>query len=279
VERADQFETLKISKPANHVMQVELNRPEKRNAMNGTFWKEFKDCIYKIGSNPEIRVVILAGAGPLFTSGLDVKDQASLVARDSSQDVARRAFELQNTIREFQSAFTALELIPQPVIAAIHSACLGAGVDMISACDIRYCSADAWFSIKEVDLGLAADVGTLQRFPKITGNDSWVRELAYTARKFDAKEALTYGLVNKVLPTREALMSDVLKLAIDIAAKSPVAVVGTKRVLNYSRDRSVQDGLDFVAYWNMAMLQSQDIPESFLASMSRPSKLPLYSNL
>ncbi len=158
-----------------------------------------------------------------------------------------------------QESFTAIEKCPQPVIAAVHSACIGGGVDLLCACDIRYASKDSFFSIKEVDVGLAADVGTLQRMPKIVGNEGFVRELAYTARRFDAKEAFERGFITRVLECKDATLKAALETAEVIASKSPVAVVGTKRFLVHARDHTVQEGLEYAANWNMVMLETEVI--------------------
>merc|ERR1719277_2092022 len=158
-----------------------------------------------------------------------------------------------------QDAITAIERCLKPTIAVIHGACVGAGVDLITACDVRLCSADAFFSVKEVAVGLAADVGTLARLPKIVGNDSLVRELALSARNFSAEEAKSFGLVSRVLGSTEEALADGISLAAQIAAHSPVAIVGTKKNLNYARDHTVQESLDFVKTWNACMLQSEDL--------------------
>ncbi|XP_032533360.1 delta(3,5)-Delta(2,4)-dienoyl-CoA isomerase, mitochondrial, partial [Chiroxiphia lanceolata] len=162
------------------------------------------------------------------------------------------------------------------VIAAVHGPCIGAGVDLISACDIRFCSQDASFQVKEVDIGLAADVGTLQRLPKIVGSQSLVNELAFTARRMLASEALSCGLVSRVLPDKAALLEVALGVAVAIAARSPVAVQGTKINLVYSRDRPTPEGLQHMATWNMAMLQTEDILKSVQAALEKkgPEEVP-----
>lgn len=192
-----------------------------------------------------------------------------------------------------------MERCPQPVITCIHGACIGgefiyhnkifvdspyvlfisiAGVDLVLASDIRLASKDAWFSIKEVDIGLAADVGTLQRIEKCTGNSSLVRELAYTARKFDAEEALRFGMISKVLPTREALEAYALDMATQIASKSPIGILGTKVNLLYSRDHSVKDSLEYIQAWNAAMLQTGDLAKAAMASLTKGGQ-PDFSKL
>ncbi len=192
-------------------------------------------------------------------------------------DTARTSFALMGVIKRMQETFTCMERCPQPVIAAVHGGCVGAGVDLITACDIRVCSEDAWFSVKEVDVGLAADVGTLQRLPKVMGNQSLVRELALTARRMAAAEALTHGLVSHVLPTKDAAIAKAQEIAKAIAERSPVAVIGTKMVLNHSRDASVTDGLNFVSVWNASMLQTNDIGECMSATAEK--RVPIFSKL
>uniref|UniRef100_A0A914ZDJ1 Uncharacterized protein n=1 Tax=Panagrolaimus superbus TaxID=310955 RepID=A0A914ZDJ1_9BILA len=168
-------------------------------------------------------------------------------------------------IISYQKAFRAIEECPKPVIAAIHGACIGGGIDLITACDIRVAAAESTFCVKEVDIGMAADTGSLNRLPKICGNESWVREIALTARRFDETEALQHDLVSKVYDNREDMMKGVEKMAQTIAAKSPVAIQGTKIVLNYSRDHSIQDSLNFVANWNMSQLITEDVPKAAMA--------------
>uniref|UniRef100_T1JKI9 Delta(3,5)-Delta(2,4)-dienoyl-CoA isomerase, mitochondrial n=1 Tax=Strigamia maritima TaxID=126957 RepID=T1JKI9_STRMM len=192
-------------------------------------------------------------------------------------DIARKARFMKKLVSDYQSSFTAIENCNKPVIAAIHGACIGGGVDMVTACDIRYCTQDAWFQIKEVDIGLAADVGTLQRLPKIVGNDGLVRELSYTARKFYANEAAQIGMVNRILPSKEDLLLCAFETAILIASKSPVAVQGTKIHLNYSRDHTVQEGLDYMANWNMTHLLSEDLMKAAMAAATKANDPPIFA--
>ena len=155
------------------------------------------------------------------------------------------------------------------MIAAIHGYCIGAGVDLASACDIRICAKDTKFTIKEVDIGLAADIGTLQRFQKVVGNESWARELAYTARFFNHEEALQRGFVSSIHENKEEVLKQALALAQVIAAKSPVAVSTSKRSIVYSRDHTVQEGLDHISTLNASMLQTDDMATAAMASMSK----------
>lgn len=208
---------------------------------------------------------------------MSLQDHAESFAPSDDLDVGRRMMALRTFIDGYQQSFTALESIPQPVVVAIQGACIGGGVDLVTAADIRLCAADAWFSVKEVDVGMAADVGSLQRLPRVVGSASLVREWCLTGRKVAAAEALSAGLVSRVLPTREALAAEALSLCVEIAAKSPLAVSGTKAMLNYSRDHSVRESLEHVAMFNAAALQSQDVMKAMQATTARQT--PIFSNL
>ncbi|CAG0900469.1 unnamed protein product [Darwinula stevensoni] len=274
------FQTLKLSSPTSHVCHVEINRPEKRNAMNHEFWMELKSCFESLAQSPECRSIILSGAGKCFSSGIDLKSFAEKGASMMAvEDVGRRAKMMRDFIISYQESFSSLEKCPKPVIAAIHGACIGGGVDLICTADIRYCTQDAQFQIKEVDIGVAADVGTLQRMPKIIGSESLMRELAYTARFMGADEARQCGLVSRIFPDKDSMMKAVLALAELISTKSPVAIQGTKANLNYSRDHGVSEALDYMATWNMAMLQTEDLMKSAIAQMEKSKTPPIYSNL
>jgi len=230
----------------------------------------------QIKADSDVRAVIVSGAGRLFTAGLDLTDNA-ISGMDRSRDPARTAYNLRPRILDLQETFTAIEMSDKPVIAVVHNGCIGAGVDLITACDIRLATKDAYFSVKEIDIGLAADLGTLQRLPKVMGNHSLVREICLTGRNFSAAEALQHGLVSKLLETKEEALAEALKLANDIASKSPVAVVGTKHLLNYSRDHSVAEGLAYTAFWNAAMLNTEDIAKCFESFTTK--KKPKFAKL
>ncbi|KAF7651381.1 hypothetical protein LDENG_00111820 [Lucifuga dentata] len=273
------FTTLSISKPAESITHVELHRPEKRNAMNRAFWSEMVDCFNQIAEDPGCRVVVFSGAGKVFTAGIDLMDMAS-VLQPEGDDVARISWNLRRLVTKYQETFSVIEKCPKPVLVAVHGACVGGGVDLITACDIRLCTQDAWFQVKEVDIGLAADVGTLQRLPKVIGSRSLVNELALTARKMYADEAKSSGLVSRVFADKEAMIAAALEMAGEIAGRSPVAVQGTKINLVYSRDHSVAEGLDYIATWNMSMLQTQDVMKSAQASIEKKSlKTQTFSKL
>jgi len=271
------FETLKVTTPAEYVKHVELNRPQKLNAMNTAFWADMIDCFNKLSVDPDCRVVVLSGAGRMFTAGLDFKDSDALQIPMMEADPSRKAFALIQHLRHLQASFNGIEMCNKPVIAAMHNGCIGGGIDMTAAADIRYCTSDAWFQIKEVDLGLAADLGTLSRFPKIVGNDSLCRELVYTGRKFLADEAKDVGFVSRIFPDKASMMASCLELAVTIASKSPVAVQGSKNIQVFSRDHSVQEGLNYTSTWNSAMLQSEDTKNAVMAMMAKEK--PVFSKL
>jgi len=197
--------------------------------------------------------------------------------REEGIDVSRKAFALRQNVGAYQEAFTAIENCPKPVIIATHGGCIGGGVDMITAGDIRVCTQDAYFCVKEVDIGLAADVGTLQRLPKVIKSESLVRDLCFTARKMFADEAKSCGLVSRVFQDKKSMIIGVMDLAKTIASKSPIAVQGTKIALIHARDHSVKEGLDFIKAWNMAMLQSSDIAASVMANIAKQK--PIFSKL
>ena len=272
-----EFETLFVSLVAPGVLHVELNRPKKLNAFNEQMWKDIGVCFSLINEDSSIRAVVLSGRGKLFTAGLDLRDAMKSLVGDEAHDTSRKAYYMRKFIMAFQASFTQVDNCRVPVISAIHSGCIGAGVDLICATDIRIASADSYFSVREVDVGLAADIGTLQRGQKVVGNSSFFRTWAYTGENVSAQTALTAGLISKVLKDKDECLKEAIHLAVTIASKSPVAVVGTKHILNYSRDHPIQNGLDYTATWNMSMLQSQDLIESFSAQLEkRPAH---FSNL
>lgn len=252
---------------ADAIAHVQINRPHKLNAMNAPFWAEIIAIFQALDEDDSVRVVVLSGAGEHFSAGIDLALLAS-VASELGQDVGRNARLLRRKILQMQASFTAVDRCRKPVLAAIQGYCIGGAIDLVAACDMRYASSDAQFSIKEVDMGMAADVGTLQRLPRIIG-DGILRELAYTGRTVLAPEALAVGLVNRVWPGHRELLEGVMVLAGQIAAKSPLAVAGTKQMISYMRDHRTDDGLEYIATWNAAMLQSSDLRVAVAASMSK----------
>jgi enoyl-CoA hydratase len=252
---------------SNNIAHVQINRPEKVNAMNAAFWAEIIEIFKWIDDTDAVRVVVISGAGKHFSSGIDLMLLAS-VANQLGKDVGRNARLLRRTILQMQASFNAVDTCRKPVLAAIQGYCLGGAIDLITACDMRYAASDAQFSIKEIDMGMAADVGTLQRLPRIIG-DGLVRELAYTGRTIDAEEARQIGLVNRTFTDQASLLDGVFAIAKEIAGKSPIAVAGTKEMLSYMRDHRIDDGLEYIATWNAAMLQSTDLRVAMAAHMSK----------
>mmetsp|Transcript_41455 Transcript_41455/g.82004 ORF Transcript_41455/g.82004 Transcript_41455/m.82004 type:complete len:289 (-) Transcript_41455:11-877(-) len=264
------YETLHVTMPAPHVLHVELNRPSKLNTMTLAFWDEIRHVFGAVEQDNRVRAVLLSGAGRMFTAGLDMGAAGELMA-GSESDAARQALRLRQIGKAWQTSFTKIECCGKAVIACCHGGVIGGGVEMISACDVRFCTHDAFFVLAEVDLGLAADVGGLQRFPKVVGNQSLVRELALSGRRLGAEEALQHGFVSRVLEDKEQLMSAAMEFAKQVAAKSPIATMGIKEFLNYSRDRPVDESLNYAITWNMAMLQSSDCMKATAALLQKKS--------
>ncbi|MBC7623083.1 MAG: crotonase/enoyl-CoA hydratase family protein [Aeromicrobium sp.] len=261
------FSTLTTSLD-NHVARITLNRPDKANAMSAPMWQEIRIAMRWIDATPEARVAIIDGAGSNFCAGIDLGLMMSLAKQIEDPCDARTRENLRQVILDLQDTLTSIERCRKPVLAAIHGACIGGAIDLVSCCDMRYASKDAMFSIKEVDIGMTADVGTLQRLPKII-SPAVVRELAYTARSIDALEAERVGLVNRVYSSIDTLQAGVTEIAASIAAKSPLAIRGTKEMLNYARDHSVADGLNYIASWNAGLLMSADLQEAMMANMDK----------
>lgn len=259
------FETLDVS-IEEKVATVHLNRPDKANAMNRPMWDELQACFEWLDAAPDVRVVILAGNGKHFCAGLDLSVFGS--GTGSSKEPGRRGEAMRRMVLRMQGNLTAIEQCRVPVLAAIHNTCIGGGVDMVCCADMRYATEDAYFSIREIDIGMTADVGTLQRMPRIVP-DGIVRELAYTGRNMGAEEAREVGFVNRVFENREALMREVTAIARSIAAKSPLAIRGTKEMVLYTRDHSVADGLNYIATWNAGMMSQADLQAGMEAQMNK----------
>ena len=259
----------------NHVAHVAFNRPDKSNALNRKSWEEMKAIFERIDQTPEARVAILKGEGKHFCGGIDLTLLMDMQRFQQISCEGRKREALRDAIFFLQDCISAIEKCRKPVLAAVHSACLGAGVDVIGACDMRYSTDDAFFSIKEVDLGLVADIGTLQRLPKFM-NYGVVAEMAYTGRNVSGQEAEKIGLVNRSFPNQAAMMEAVEGLAKTIAAKSPLVIRGTKEIIKYTRDHSVEESLNYMVAWNASMLFSNDLMEAFQASMEK--RAPKFEN-
>ena len=266
------IENLTIER-AGAVATLWLDRPEKLNALHRPLWGAIPAAVAALDADPEVRVIVLGGRGRAFCAGIDLLDHApsmssggSLSGRGDSPVSRRRAF--YDDVRRYQETASCFANINKPVIAAVHGMCLGAGMDLITACDIRLASADATFSVRETKIAMVADVGTLQRLPRVIG-DGPARELIFTGRDIDAARALAIGLVNEVLPNQAALAERANAIAQEIAANSPLAVQGAKQVLGFACRREVDANLDYVAVWNSAFLHSEDLTEAMTAFMQR----------
>lgn len=249
------------------IVHLILARPEKANAMSPDFWADLPRLLRDLEQEPSNRVVVISGQGKHFTSGMAL-DAFTDIAGLTKAEPARGAYALREHILYLQDAFNAIEQVRMPVIAAIHGACIGGGIDFITACDVRLASRDAYFGIEEINIGMAADVGTLQRLPKLIA-PGIVRELAFTGRRFSAEEALTWGFLNSLHDTQEDVVNAAMAMAKDIASKSPLAIAGIKQALNYARDHSVADSLDQIATWNGGMLRPDDLTKAMQARATK----------
>ena len=251
----------------DRIAHVILNRPDAFNSLNPDFWVEFPAAFEAIEARDDVRVVVLSSTGKHFCAGLDLNSFKSLNA-PSDEDEGRKREAFRRHLLDLHDRLTRIEKCRYPVLAAIQGACLGGGLDLAVCCDMRYASSDAQFAVREIDIGMVADVGVLQRLPRLI-SEGLARELAYTGRNLGADDAKACGLVNAVWPEAESLRTGVLQIAAQIAAKSPLSVRGSKEILNYSRDHSVADGLNYVATWNAAMLLSADLKEAMTASREK----------
>ncbi|MBL0023532.1 MAG: crotonase/enoyl-CoA hydratase family protein [Saprospiraceae bacterium] len=259
------MQTLKL-KIENKIAHLSLNRPEKANALNEIAWKELEDVFQELSENNGVRVIILSGGeSNHFCAGIDLQMLFSISQSELKCD-GRRREQIRKFILQLQAPVNAIENCAKPVIAMVHGGCIGAGLDIISASDMRYCTNDAYFTIKEIDMGMVADLGTLQRLPKIIP-EGVAREMAYTGRKVFGPEAERCHLVNMTFENAEMMHDHVMKTAESIAQKSPLSIRGTKNIMVYSRDHNVPDGLAYMASWNAGMLLSNDLQEAFMAKM------------
>jgi len=259
------------------VAHLRMSRPEAMNTMTPAFWRELPALVNELSDAGEARVIVLSSTGKHFTAGMDlaVFQGGSLGLGGKNEEPGRARTRTRQAALSFQESFNALEKARVPVLAAVQGGCIGGGVDMISACDVRYCTEDAFFCIQEINLGLTADVGTLQRLPKLVPAGV-VRELAYTGRRMPAQRAKEVGLVNEVYPSHEAMLAGVLGIAAEIAEKSPLAIWGSKQMLNYARDHSVEDGLEYIATWQAGMFFGTDMAEAFQARAQK--RKPVFQN-
>jgi enoyl-CoA hydratase len=252
----------------DRIAHIKLNRPDKRNSMIPEFWDELPEIIADIDNQVKARVIVISSTGPHFSAGMDLATFAQSSVNEATSDgharrVRGEAF--YRNVERLQNTFSCLENCRLPVLAAVQGGCIGGAVDMTTACDMRYATQDAFFTIFEVNIGMTADVGTFPRLVKLIP-EGIVRELAYTGRRMSAEEARQVGLVNAVFPDQQTMLTQVMTIAAEIASKAPLAVYGSKRIINYSRDHTTADGLDYIRTWNASMLQREEIAEAMSAS-------------
>ena len=256
-----------------HVAHIKLNRPEKRNAMNWDFWRDLPRIVGDIDTHARARCIVLSSTGPVFSAGLDL----SLFGQDvfaSSKTAKMNEKELQTPqnfmsfLSFLQDSISSLQKARIPVICAIQGGCIGGGVDLICSADIRLATNDAFFSIRETKIGMVADVGTFPRIVKLLP-EGIVKELAFTGRNFSAQEAKEYGFVNRLYESHDALIEGALEIANEIASNSPAAVYGCKRVIDFSRDHTIDEGLDWINMWNASMLSQSELMEGFQSYKSK----------
>ncbi|MEO1013976.1 MAG: crotonase/enoyl-CoA hydratase family protein [Pseudomonadota bacterium] len=249
---------------ADHIAHLRLNRPEKANSMIPEFWTEFPEAIDKISADADARVIVISAEGKHFCSGMDISVfmQGALDADETNPQISAEAF--RHKVHGLQETFTSLERARQPVLIAAQGGVVGGAVDMVTAADCRYATEDAFFCIQETAIGMTADVGTFPRLAKVIP-EGWARQMSYTAERLPAAKAKEIGLVNEIYPDAEALLDGVMDIARKIAAHSPLAVTGCKRMITYARDHSTADALDYIGVWNAGMLRPEDIRESYVA--------------
>ena len=260
----------------NKVAHVQFSRPDAMNSMDKAFWLELPQCMRDIESQTDARVIVISSTGKHFSAGMDLGVFSDSSTMPQSKDPSRMAESLRRLVLQLQATLSSLEEIRLPVLTAIQGGCIGGALDLVCAADSRYCTTDAYFTIKETELGMTADVGTLQRLPKLIPAGI-VKELAFTGRKFTAQEAQQFGLVNRVYDDQESMLSGVMEIAAQIAANSPLAVTGCKEMLNYSRDHSVEDSLKYMATWQAGMFRPNDMMKTFQAKAMKTQ--PEYDDL
>jgi enoyl-CoA hydratase/carnithine racemase len=263
----DKYQTLHVV-TEDAVARVELDRPNKGNSLNAMMWHELKDVFEMLDDQSDIRAIVLGGRGKHFSTGIDLDFLLSMQQDLQKMTEGCKQEHLLRFIADLQDSVSAIERCRKPVLAAVQGFCLGAGVDIVAACDMRYATSATRFCVKEVDLAIVADLGSLQRLPGIVGQGV-ARELAFSGRVFKGEEALTMGFVNRLFPRVEELSIGVLALAAELATKSPLTLRGIKETLNYSRDHTVSEGLIYVAQRNAAMLLSKDLDEALSAYMEK----------
>ncbi len=254
----------------DQVAHIVMNRPEKRNSMIPEFWDELPAIVDELDGGALVRAIVISSTGPHFSAGLDLQsfdpgqNLGGITGEEEQAARRRHGAHFYQMVRHMQNTFSCLEQSRIPVLAAIQGGCIGGGVDLVTACDMRYATEDAYLTIFEINVGMTADVGTFPRIVKLLP-EGVVRELAYTGRRMSAQEARELGLVNRVFADQESMVAGVLEIAREIASKPPLAVYGCKRMINYARDHSTADGLDYIGIWNASMLQPEEMAEAVTA--------------
>ncbi len=262
---------------SDHIAHIVLNRPDEFNSMTPDFWRELPQLVDEISDRGSARAMVVSSTGKHFSSGMDISVFTDGGLDDDTEvEVGRARSTFRYNVLHLQDTFSAFERARMPVLAAVQGGVVGGAVDMVTACDMRYATADAWFCIQEINIGMTADVGTLQRLPKLIP-EGIVRELAYTGDRMPADRAKEVGLVNEVYPDHDSLIEGVLEIATRIASRSPLAVHGSKEMINYTRDHSTDDALRYMAAWQTGMFQPADLMESFGAQMEKRD--PVYDDL
>ncbi len=248
---------------SDSIAHIVLNRPDELNSMTPDFWRELPQLVDEISNRGAARAIVISSTGKHFTAGMDLSVFTGGALDDNSEvEVGRARSVFRYNVLHLQDTFNALERARMPVLVATQGGVVGAGVDMITACDMRYATEDSWFCIHEINIGMTADVGTLQRLPKIIP-EGIARELAFTGDRMPAARAKEVGLVNEVYPDQDTMLEAVMDVAARIASKSPLAIHGTKETINYTRDHTVADALQYIAAWQTGMFQPTDMIESF----------------
>lgn len=253
----------------NHIAWLTFNRPDAYNALCREFWVEFPEAVRQLDADADARVLVLAGEGKHFCAGMDLQvfTQPQGLPMFGKREAGRKAEAMRRLVLQLQHCFSVLEEIRMPVISAIQGGCIGGAVDMVCATDMRYCTQDGFFTVKETELGMTADLGTMQRLPQLIPQ-GLARELAYTGRKMLAEEAMRVGFVNRVFDDVDAMNAGVQSIAEQIAAHSPLAISGCKTMMNYARDHSIADSLNLMATWQAGMFQPTDMMLTFGAKQS-----------
>ena len=253
---------------SDNIAHIILNRPEKRNAMIAEFWAELPEIIRDIDENAKARVIVISSTGPVFCAGIDIGMFQNDIGGTQDKNHPQYGAGFYLHVKYLQDALSALEQCRIPVLSAVQGGCYGAGVDMITACDMRYGTQDSFITIYEINVGMTADVGT---FPRILNHmsEGVVRELAYTGRNMPADECKARGLFNEVYADQNAMLEAVMDIAKEIASKPPLAVYGCKRIISYSRDHSTADSLDNIAIWNMSMLNPSEMMEAMISGKQK----------